>query len=255
MKILSSHLFSIYLENLTKLASNSKVGQRLVFDDKSLYQRLVQVLRLKTGEHFVLFDKNINIKCELEEQTFEQKKVCARIFSSSRNQPLVPEIVFCPSILKKNAFEEIIYSAAEMGANTIQPIIPEKGHANWWSSKEESRCHNIMKSACEQSKNFILPKFFNPIALKNFLKTSGSDVHAKKVIFEFGGQSVLSLMNEIKQEKIEKIIISFGPEGGFTDQEIEFFRQSGFTVYSLTTTTLRAQQAVAVGLGLIRSVG
>jgi 16S rRNA (uracil1498-N3)-methyltransferase len=252
---MNTHEFAIYLENLSEIVTKNKIDESLVFSDQALFQRLIKVLRLRPQETFIIFDEKINILCAVDEKTFVQKKVCAKILQVNRNQQLQPEIIFCPSILKKAAFEEVIYSAAEIGATIVQPIIPAKAHVKWWSDKEYARCLNIMIAACEQSKNFVLPKFYAPLQLENFLKTLGSDSNTKKVIFELGGEPLFNLLNELKQEKLEKVILSFGPEGGFTDQEVEEFKSNGFKVYSLTPTVLRAPQAVVVGLGSIRSVG
>ncbi len=254
MDKLNTHEFAIYLENLSNLVSRFKIGENLAITNEALYQRLIKVLRLRAQESFILFDDKINVLCLVDEKTFPQKKVCAKIVQLNQNQPLYPEIIFCPSILKKTAFEEIIYSAAEIGATIVQPIIPAKGHMNWWSDKEQARCLNIMIAACEQSKNFILPKFYSPISLKDFLAKLDSFGNTKKVVFEVGGQPLFNLLSELKQENPEKIIVSFGPEGGFTEQEIETFKLNKFNVYSLTPTVLRAQQAAVVGLGSIRSI-
>lgn len=254
MNNLNTHEFAIYLENLSNLVSRFKIGENLAITNEALYQRLIKVLRLRAQERVILFDDKINLECAIDEKTFPQKKVCVNIIQLNQNQILHPEVIFCPSILKKDAFEQVIYSAAEIGASIVQPIIPEKAHMKWWSDKEKKRCQNILIAACEQSKNFILPKFFAPIQLEDFLTRLDSFDNAKRVIFEVGGQPLFSLLNELNQEKKGKIIVSFGPEGGFTDQEIEKFKSNRFNIYSLTPTVLRAPQAAAIGLGLIRSI-
>ena len=52
---------------------------------------------------------------------------------------------------------------------------------------------------------------------------------------------------------IEPIYGSVGPEGDLTLEEKAYLKQLGFVFCALTPTVLRAQQAVALGLGVLRS--
>ena len=44
-----------------------------------------------------------------------------------------------------------------------------------------------------------------------------------------------------------------GPEGDLTQEEKDYLKQQGFVFCRLTPTVLRARQAVALGLGILRS--
>jgi len=46
----------------------------------------------------------------------------------------------------------------------------------------------------------------------------------------------------------------FGPEGGLTKQEEDLLKENDFEFYVLTPTVLRSVEAVAVGLGSVRSI-
>ena len=48
------------------------------------------------------------------------------------------------------------------------------------------------------------------------------------------------------------VAFSIGPEGGFTDREIEFAQKSGFAIRSLGTTILRTETAATAVLGAYR---
>ena len=101
-----------------------------------------------------------------------------------------------------------------------------------------------MISACEQSKQFIQPKIGQATKLEdlNFPKDS------KLICFDEHGSKIESINKSIP------ISILVGPEGGFLDEEKSLLKKSGFNFYRLTPTILRAQEAVAVGLGIVRSI-
>jgi len=246
------HLFALYLENLSNLIYNLKKNQTFELADKSLHNRLTRVLRLKENEQFVLFDKNLNTKLSLNSQTFENtKKIYITIKEINKNKALEPEVIFCPSLLKKNAFEEIIYTAAQMGANVIQPVITEKVQRKWGGEKERERLQKIMICACEQSKNFVMPVLHDPIELEVFLKKSDSK-NSKKILFDDSGKPILDLLKNLNKQ--QKLFLMFGPEGGFSEKEIELIKVAGFVAYALTPTILRSVDAVILGLGCVASV-
>ena len=51
--------------------------------------------------------------------------------------------------------------------------------------------------------------------------------------------------------KFQTAVMAFGPEGGFTDYEIEKFIECGFIPCSLTERILRTEYAVNAALGKI----
>lgn len=57
----------------------------------------------------------------------------------------------------------------------------------------------------------------------------------------------------VEQQKPHAIIACAGPEGDLTYEEKMQLTEDGFAFCALTPTVLRAQQAIAIGLGAIRS--
>lgn len=246
------HIFSIYVENLSTLIEAATVTQ--TFTDKDLHKRITRVLRLQPEEHIIFFDKQIHVRACIQAKTFEQKKqVFLSVLSIDKNKPLVPEIMLCPSLLKKNSFEDVVYIASAMGANVIQPVLSEKVVRRWGQKKERARLEKIIISACEQSKHFSLPELCEPIALQEFVKTIDADT--TKIFFDVDGDPVFSLLNSLHNNKIKKMVLVFGPEGGFANSEVDLLKKTGFACYKLTPTVLRSVEAVAAGLGCVRSVG
>ena len=78
---------------------------------------------------------------------------------------------------------------------------------------------------------------------------------AKKVFFNIDGKPAFDLLKHVHENHIKKIMLIFGPEGGLTEEEITLLKSDNFEFYALTPTVLRSVEAVAVGLGSLRSVG
>ncbi len=257
----AKHVFTIFFAQLSEIIKNS-TDNKIQIRDKDLYKRLISVLRLKFDERFILFDEKINATFALDKKTFDNKKVIyAEFLQQNQNKSLAPEVIFCPALLKRSSFADVTYFAAQMGANEILPIITEKTQRKWGGSKEQERLQKIIVSACEQSKNFVLPKLNDPLKLQDFLKDfriEDSRIEdskkIKKILFDPDGKPLIDLFNELNNKKIEKIFILIGPEGDFLDSEIDLIKKSGFVFYKLTKAILRSTEAASVGLGSIRSI-
>ena len=102
-----------------------------------------------------------------------------------------------------------------------------------------------MITACEQSKNFVIPQVSNVLPFKDALLNSSAP---QKIYFEPHGD----IVGNIRGNSASDIII--GPEGGFTEEEESLIKSTGFKPYRLTKTILRSKEAITVGLGIMRSL-
>lgn len=237
------HIFALYHPNLRVQE------QYLEIIDKDLWHRVTHILRLTAQEEIILFDGKKEITLELVDKTFSSKnKVIGRVRDTKASLPITPNITLMPSILKREAFEQVVYFAAQMGATTIQPIITSKTHRNWHNEKESVRLHKIMIAACEQSKNFFIPELKEPITLNEICKQEFG------IYFEDDGKPLLHIAQQLSTSLPKAITLVFGPEGGLTISERQQLDNQDFICCALTPTILRAQEAVAVGLGAIQSL-
>lgn len=240
---MSKHVFAIYSPNL------NIIGQQFERVDKDLWHRITHILRLTTEEEVILFDGKQEITLKLLDKTFSGKnKIIGLISNIKTSTPITPQITLMPSLLKKEAFESVVYFAAQMGATTIQPLLTTKTHRNWNSEKEHARLTKIMIAACEQSKNFCIPELKAPIDINEITKPPLG------IYFEDDGTPLLTIAQKLVAQNPESITLAFGPEGGLTTTERQYLDACSFMCCALTPTILRAQEAVAVGLGTIRSL-
>ena len=255
------HLFTLFCKNLSMYVSGGSDCQ-VEFSDRDLWQRLTKVLRLRVGEKLLLFDEHINAAAVILEKTFAKKELLAlHIESVNPNQAIKPNITLMPCLLKKDAFEDVVYAAAQMGVNKIIPILSDKVQRSWGEKKERERLFNIMVAACEQSKNFFLPEICEPVKIQDI---ATQDIKNLNIYFDPAGASFVDLLEKIKATTDKKVATAkktpdlhislfFGPEGGLTVPEEKLLAALDFETYALTPTILRAREAVIVGLGGVRS--
>ncbi len=239
----NKHLFALFVEQLPALHGT------LNFKDADLWNRITRVLRLHTGDHLILFDSKNSLEIILDEATFASKKnIVGEIISSKITEPLFPTLYFYPCITKKTDFEEIIYTATQMGASHIVPVISEKVQRKWGGDKERKRLKKIMIAACEQSKQFALPALEQPIKLPG-IALNKNDFG---ICFDAHGKTFSSFSQQESNKKNLHVVC--GPEGGLTDKELNLLQIKGFQKFALTPTILRARDAAVVGLGILRTL-
>ncbi len=240
----NKHQFAVFTPDLNKLST------------PELYHRIIRVLRLNTGDQVIIFDRKQHVLAELS--TITKNNLALKFIGSLvANQDLKPEITVCLPLLKREALEAALYSCVELGANTIQLLVTAKSEpaGQKYSAGNFERLEKIMIAAAEQSKNFKIPELLAPVKLDSFLKSESffsAKIKTGKIFFDISGVPALALIPEAKSAN--QIFCLWGPEADLTSIEKELVLAAGFKFSKLTPTVLRASQAVALGLGLIRSL-
>lgn len=248
--MLNSHEFALYFLGVTNIALEKLNSFRLI--NKNLVNRITKVLRLKESESLILFSSNYNIQVTIE--NISKKELVLKINNISENKKIKPVVIYGLPILKKQSFEQAVYSLVELGAQIIQPLITQKTQHKWIeknTEKEYERLNKIIIAACEQAKQFNVPQLNKILTLSTWLKSLDKN---NNIFFDPEGESSFQVIKELKKSKPKELILLSGPEASLTDKEKEILLNYNFKFCSLTPTILRATEAVTVALGLIRSL-
>ncbi len=135
-------------------------------------------------------------------------------------------------------FEWFLEKATEIGIQEITPIICEKSERKIIKT---NRFQKILESAMKQSLHYYLPKFNEPIAFKDFVKTQKS---GQLFIAHCEETDKKTLKNELKIN--QNVIVLIGPEGDFSVKEIQLSIEHNFIPVSLGATRLRTETAAIV---------
>jgi len=250
MHMNTKHEFALYVPNISTILRTVQINSSFTLDDPALVARITTILRLRVGESFTIFDTTLHATCVLA--LVGKKNVTCTLVAKQLNNQLRPKITFILPVLKRDDLQEALYCLVELGANHIQLVLTQKIHRQLGDKKEFERLRRIMIAAAEQSKNFTIPSLCEPIALHTYLeKLSGN---AQKIYFDVEGQQAMSVVQQIKVDAMQELYLMVGPEADLTPEEKALLRSHNFIFCMLTPTVLRAAQAVAVGLGIFRSM-
>ncbi len=240
------HIFAFYTDFFIVPGPNTTHE----IHDQELMRRLSTVLRMKPNEPLILFDKTHIVHAEL--LFFAKKFLRIYVKNIEIQQPLSPAVTLILPLLKRQALEEAVYSAVEIGVNTIQLVVTHKSQQSI-TQKEFDRLQAVIIAAAEQSKNYVLPVLQKPLAYKDSI-ASFDNSKALKIVCDPAGASLIDLLQAKNNKKNLDILVLMGPESGFMPEELDLALSHNFFQVKLTQGVLRALQAVAVSLGIIRSL-
>lgn len=150
------------------------------------------------------------------------------------------------SLLKNPArLEWFMEKATEIGVYEILPLICQ--HTEKESFRFD-RMNNILISAMLQSKQTWLPQLHQP---KKFNEFVNADFDGLKLIAHCTEEEKQALNKLTHQNKNKLILI--GPEGDFSNNEIEVALENNFIPVSLGNTRLRSETAGIVAAALLSS--
>tara|TARA_B100000902_G_C27231103_1_gene874875 strand:+ start:376 stop:1077 length:702 start_codon:yes stop_codon:yes gene_type:complete len=148
-------------------------------------------------------------------------------------------------IKNRNRFEWFIEKVTEIGVDTISPLICDKSEKKIIN---KNRCEKIMIAAMKQSKNCILPTLHSPIDFQEFVSLCQKNTY----LAHCHATEKKKLQDHlICLENKKNITLFIGPEGDFSEKEVNFALNNGIIPVELSKSTLRTETAGVVGCNII----
>ena len=203
---------------------------------------LKDVVKFNFTDSIFCFD-NISgeFLCEVTEQT--KKQITLRAIKQTKQFYACPDIwlLFCP--LKKDKTDFVIEKATELGCAKIIPTLSQ--YTNCTNIKTERYIAQSIEAA-EQCRRTDLPDITPPQKLTDILKTW--DI-SRTLYFMDETMKSASFLDLLQHETTHKAAILVGPEGGFSEQELNLLRNLSFAKgATLGPRILRAETAVAAAM-------
>jgi len=226
------------LQRITIHPQQVQANQLLLTPQQQHY--LLRVLRLRDGDKFIVMDGMG--KWWLARLQGEQGEVLEPLEVKTE---LPVAITLMMALPKGNGFDEIVRCCTELGVISITPILSDRTLLNPSHQKLE-RWQRIASEAAEQSERAVVPTILQPVAFNTAIKETTA---THRYICEARGD--YPHLQQVINKTANEIIIAIGPEGGWTNQELEIAIASGFQPISLGRRILRAVTAPIVAISLI----
>lgn len=213
---------------------------------------ILDVMRLKKGDSITAFDGEGREYEGIIRDT-EKKKVTIEI----KNTRKVVEdgkvkITLAQSISKGDKTDFIIEKAVELGASEIIPLITERTIVRFDSRKEAAknkRWSNIALSASKQCGRLKIPQV-HPVT--DFNSALNSVKNYNLALMACLCKDTMGIKEVLRDFKEGSVIVFIGPEGDFTEEEINRARNAGCRLISLGPRVLRVETAALNILSILQ---
>ena len=159
-------------------------------------------------------------------------------------------VIVLLSIFKFERMEWAIEKCTELGVTRIVPVISQRteSHLANAAAKRVERWRRIVRQAAEQSRRDSVPSISLPVKLKEALMVE-AETRTVLAETEYG----MLLKDALSNINGREVALALGPEGGWTEEELEAFRAVGWISASLGNTILRAETAAIAAVAVVMS--
>lgn len=206
-----------------------------------------RVLRMQVGAKLILFNGDgYNYPAELIEVTKKQLRVCVlEQLPNLLESPL--RIHLGQGISRGDRMDFAIQKAVELGVTEITPLFTERCGVKLDGDrlvKRNDQWQKIAISACEQSGRSVVPVVHPAISLENWLAQSTTEL--KLTLDPWAKDTIKTLT------PVSALRLVIGPEGGFSDREVQQTKTAGFVAVQLGPRVLRTETAALTAISALQ---
>jgi 16S rRNA (uracil1498-N3)-methyltransferase len=211
---------------------------------------LARVLRARVGQEYEIAGEGT---VRIGKITIVEDDRVEFALGSPIASPTTVPVTLLVAIFKFDRFEWAVEKATELGVATIVPVIARRtdAHLAQAAAKRLDRWRRIAHEASQQSRRVNPPEISEPRKLKDaiaaisglkiVLAESENDTMLRDVLAAQAGMPVPH----------NSITLAVGPEGGWTEDELQLFAKHEWISTSLGPTILRAETAAIAGLAVV----
>jgi 16S rRNA (uracil1498-N3)-methyltransferase len=217
---------------------------------------VAKVLRLQPGDEIELFDGR-GIRAPARLTLVSKSRVAASVGKLEKTEtPREIRLHVAVSLPKGDRQKWLVEKLTELGVDGLIPLQTERGVAQPTDNALQ-RLERVTLEACKQSRRNQLVEILQPASLREIFESHDTvenrvlliahpyPVEGSKSKSYLQGSAALRTIKWPQQHGY--IVLAIGPEGGFTDKEIDEAIAQGWKLWTFGDYILRVETAVIVG--------
>jgi 16S rRNA (uracil1498-N3)-methyltransferase len=230
-------------------------GESLVLPEREA-RHAATVLRVRPGDEIVVLD-GAGSTFHARAEEVSRKFLRASVLSRAQAPPLPCLITLAQAIPKGKLMEAIIQKATELGAARIVPLLSERVVSQFDeedAAAKAARWQQVAVEAMKQCGTPWLPRVDLPVTPARFLALDEKSELA--LIGSLRGDArhprqYFDAFREARGRPPSSACLWIGPEGDFTDAEIDAVRAAGALPITLGPLILRCETAATACLAIL----
>ncbi len=198
---------------------------------------LANVRRLRRGDRVVLFNGD-GREYPAEIQDVSKKQVSLEILESQQPpRELEFRLEVAASLPKGDRADFLIEKLTELGVTSFTPLQTRRSVVHPRETKLDRLQRQVIEASKQCGRNVLME--INPLI--QWHEYIGLPTLPRRRLLAHVGES-----KQVTNEKLGDVGLAIGPEGGFTDEEVEQGRDAGWDLIGLGPRILRVETAALV---------
>jgi 16S rRNA (uracil1498-N3)-methyltransferase len=226
---------------------------------------LTKVLRYREGQPLTLFDGKGGRFSGIIEKIHADGSVSGRLTATLESPAAKPPIALnlYQGLLKASHWEWVLEKGTELGVTAFVPMLTPRTvvvlrEAERSKAKQE-RWGRVVMAAAKQCQRTVLPVVREPIEFRHAIKDCEGKGLTLLAWEGLSGATARETLRESLQqaegrlsEKDFAVNLFIGPEGGFSEDEIDIAESLGAVVFGMGPRVLRAETAAMTACALVQ---
>ncbi len=232
---------------------SNRIADHTVTIDGPLFAHLSKSLRIREGEEIWVGDE-CRIRYRVRIDHLDSKSLQGSIIETIEGPPSPSApIVLVQAVLKGDRMNWVIQKATELGVTEIIPLLTSRVIARPPAGRVRTvreRWQRIAVDAAQQSEQWAFPNLAHPLTLSELFKHVPAAAFRCALLERSGEQSLGSL--SIDHTFHGTIVLAVGPEGGWTQEEMQALLDQRFQPISLGKSIFRSETSPLVALSILQ---
>ncbi|MBE6985033.1 MAG: 16S rRNA (uracil(1498)-N(3))-methyltransferase [Ruminococcaceae bacterium] len=210
-----------------------------------------KVLRLKNGDEVTVCDaEGTDYRCTVSDVASGQISLVVHSVEPSQSEAKVVCSIYM-AFAKADKFEHVIQKATELGASELicfpsSRCVSKPDEKSL--KKKLERWQKIASSAAEQSRRGKIPTV---LALPSYEAALQRAARSELAVCFYENEENLTFRAAIEEKPFTTAAILTGPEGGFSEEEIQQASEAGLRICTLGSRILRCETAPLCALSAL----
>jgi 16S rRNA (uracil1498-N3)-methyltransferase len=166
--------------------------------------------------------------------------------------PVAIELTVASAIPKGERADWMIEKLSELGVWRFIPLLASRSIVLPQGSSKRQRWERLANESARQSRRAGVMQIDPLTSLDELLKSRGAtDQTTFFLSTETDAEPILRATATLASQQRRKLRLLIGPEGGWTDDEIQRFAKAGMTGLKLTSTVLRIETAAVASASVV----
>lgn len=211
-------------------------------------RHMTRSLRLGRGDLVLVFDgRGREYLCRISSAwPCVEAEVIEEVESAAEPRA---QIELAQALIKGDKFDLVVQKATEVGVASISPLITDRSDVKLPPERANARLERwrrIAREAAKQCRRASVPEV-RPVATLQRLLENAEKPDLRLLFSEQGGESLRLLL----ASRPRRIGLLVGPEGGWSEREIELAMACGARPVTLGPRILRAETAGIIAVALV----